>query len=73
MDPSPIYLILAVLACGLMAGAGATIARHKGRDPRSGMLIGYLLGPIGLVAMALAPRRGDAPGGGCPGPESDVR
>ena len=58
-----VILIVFLLAIWLvLAGFGAYVAGQKQRDPIEGAIFGFLLGPIGIVIVALLPA-GDFGGG----------
>lgn len=47
-------LVLVALAFGFF---GAWIAGEKGRDRNSGMVVGFLFGPLGCLILALLPAK----------------
>jgi hypothetical protein len=54
MDLAVLLLVLFVVWL-IMAGFGAYVGGEKGRDPIEGAIFGFLLGPFGLLIVALLP------------------
>ena len=54
-------LVVRVLIWCVLGYVGGRIAARKGYPPKSGMAVGVLFGPIGLVAAAVLPRTRQAP------------
>jgi hypothetical protein len=53
--------IVFAAAWSLFVLLAAYVAGHKGRDPLEGVLFGLLMGPLGLLIVALMPARRPAP------------
>ena len=55
MEPIHVLLLLGIASMTVFGGFGAYIAGQKGRDEGEGMIFGALLGPIGLIVVAILP------------------
>jgi hypothetical protein len=53
MEGLLIAIVFGLIACAVSGGAGAYVARTKGRSEVEGAALGVLLGPIGVLVEAL--------------------
>lgn len=51
------FLLFALFCWAACAGVGAYVAGAKGREPAEGGVLGFLLGPFGILIAALLPTR----------------